>query len=228
MLPVVVAQPAVQIHRERSVSEFPLVSPVASNDKIMEAWQNFQDLKLKLLDASDFVEVRGEKLAKKSAYRKLALAFGISTELIREDRLEFKSGTAYLITMKAISPSGRFMTAVASCHSDERKFTKSSDVRAIAETRATTRSIANLIGWSAPSAEEVLADEEPIQAKRTESPPMVNYDEMTDRQKKLLTELINQRNPEPEERESALNVIEGLSKVDASSLISEMLQQNAA
>lgn len=226
MLPTVVtAPPTASLHQE-----LPLVSPVASNEKILQSWQNFQELKVKLLEPSDFAEVKGEKLAKKSAFRKLALAFGISTELVNEDRIELKDGMAYLVTMRAISPSGRFMTALASCHSDERKFTKASDVRAIAETRATNRAIANLIGWSAPSAEEVMhggiaaAEAYP----ETASPaPVEDPTGMTPRQRGLLVQLITRRYDDPDDRERALGVIEGLSKADASQFISEMIRQNA-
>jgi hypothetical protein len=220
-------EPAIQIHQNKKEVLDPLLKPLADNDFIIRVWKNFNDLKLKLLDDSDFVNVRGEKLAKKSAFRKLALAFGISTEILREERVIINEKDAYLVSVRAIAPNGRFMTSVGSCHEAERKFNKPSDVRAIAETRATNRAIANLLGWATPSAEEMIVEDDIEQD--TEIGQSVERDEnqMSDRQKKLLTQLILQRNPDPEERENALVMIEGLSKVDASSLISSMLKQEA-
>jgi len=220
-------EPAVQIHQNKPEMLDPLLKPLADNDYIIRVWNNFNDLKLKLLDESDFVEVKGEKYARKSAFRKLALAFGISTEIVGQERITINDQDAYLITVKAVAPNLRYMTAVASCHEAERKFNKPSDVRAIAETRATNRAIANLIGWAAPSAEEIIGDDGAVYA-----PPLGSYDEpdpnlMTDRQKKLLEQLIIQRNSDPDERENALGMVVGLSKKDASDLISTMLKQEA-
>ncbi|MDD2785913.1 MAG: hypothetical protein PHS79_03405 [Patescibacteria group bacterium] len=219
--------PAVQIHQTKPEVAPPL-SPVADNDQIMRVWNNFNELKLRLLDDNDFVTVGGEKLAKKSAFRKLALAFGISTEIVKEERVTINGFDAFLISIKAIAPSGRFMVALGSCYEKERKFNKPSDVRAIAETRATNRSIANLIGWSAPSAEEMIIEDDPVSSSYPDAAASPAVDLMTERQKSLLVQLINQRNEDPDERENALGMIEGLSKADASSLISEMLRQNAA
>ena len=47
---------------------------------------------------------------------------------------------------------------------------------------------------------------------------------MTERQRKLLTELICKRCGEPEEREQRLNEMEGLNKYDASTFISSLLK----
>jgi len=219
-------EPAVQILKNKPEVIDPLLKPLADNDYIIRVWNNFNNLKLKLLDDSDFVEVKGEKYARKSAFRKLALAFGISTDILREDRLIIAGKDAYLVSVKAIAPNGRFMTSVGSCHEAERKFNKPSDVRAIAETRATNRAIANLLGWAAPSAEEIIADDGEAYAPTQDYSDDPNM--MTDRQKKLLEQLITQRNPDPDERENALAIIEsGLSKSDASNLIKSMLRVEA-
>lgn len=213
----------------------PLVCPVAATDTILQAWRRFHDLRLKLLDPNDFTEIRGERFAKKSAFRKLALAYGISTECVREDRIEFKSATAYLFTIKAMSPNGRSMIGSGSCHSDERRFTKPSDCRATAETRATNRAIANLLGWAQISAEEVVGTEaEPSEytypseksIPQAASPDPVHG--MTQRQRALLVALINQRVVDPEERETALQAIDSYSKEDASEVISSYLEPQAA
>ncbi|MEA1962909.1 MAG: hypothetical protein U9M94_01570 [Patescibacteria group bacterium] len=234
-------QAATKLHQAKPILLTPLVVPITSNDKILEAWNNFNDLKLKLLEDSDFISIKGEKYAKKSAFRKLALAFGISTEIMREKRIELKNdGYAYEITMRASSPSGRFMSAVASCHSDERKFNKASDVRAIAQTRATNRSVADLIGWSAPSAEEMMS--EPMEGTNDKPESMNDFfnkvvcdpnnkpirkeqisKPLSEKQRSLLVSLISERVHEPEEREKQLELIDSLSKSEAHEMISEIL-----
>lgn len=213
----------------------PFVTPIRNTDEMVRAWESFKDLKLRLLNDSDFVLVKGERYAKKSAFRKLALAFGISVEIVREDRIDFKTSTAFLITAKAISPNGRFMTAVGSCHTDEKKFSKASDARAVAQTRATNRSIADLIGYAAPSAEEVLGEgiEEstPSYSSSQEISPLNDPSEqpperenaMSTRQRSLLISLINQRAMEHDEREEALAALESYDKRDASDAIKALL-----
>ena len=234
-------QAVTKLHQTKPAITIPLVMPVTSNDKIMEAWNNFNELKLKLLEDKDFVEIQGKQFAKKSTFRKLALAFGISTEIIKEERRDFKNGFGYEITMKAIAPSGRFMTAMASCHSNEKKFSKDSDVRAIAQTRSTNRCIADLIGWSAPSAEEITSSypsEEPAkenivemdsmyQGNDSSQVEMTDIDEhtMTEKQRGLIVSLINQKIYEPVEREKRLEAIGCYNKSDASEAISDLLGQ---
>jgi hypothetical protein len=149
--------------------------------------------------------------------------------------------------MKASSPSGRFMTAVASCHSNEKRFSKDSDIRAIAQTRATNRCIADLIGWSAPSAEEMMSDvpeseEEPAPAHSSSqrdwfervacdpaNKPVRTEEQIAKRlispkQRALLISLINERIHEPEERENQLQMVDSLTKSEAHQLISNLLE----
>ncbi len=137
-----------------------LVKPVASNQEILEAWRLYQELKTKLLTEDDFVKVNGQEFPKKSAYRKLALAFGVSVEITKEKRLEHANNIfAYEITAKAFSPNGRFMMASAACNSNEKRFSKPSDVRATAQTRATNRAISDLLGGIiGTSSDEVISD----------------------------------------------------------------------
>jgi hypothetical protein len=126
------------------------------------------------------------------------------------------------------------MTAVGSCYTDEKKFSKASDARAAAQTRATNRCIADLIGWSAPSAEEIIGEE--VEPPRRELPlAQPNEEEsrepknaMTERQRALLVSLIAQKVVDPEEREVALSVIDSYSKEDASQVISSYLEPQPA
>lgn len=240
MTPSTVAlAPIHELHRTAYQGEAPLVMPVSSTDDIVRAWNSFKDLKFRLLNDTDFIEIKGERFAKKSAFRKLALAFGISVEITREDKIELKDGTiSYLMTARGSSPNGRSMMACASCSTDEKRFNKSSDARAIAQTRATNRSIADLIGWSAPSAEEVIGGEEIEPPARIQSraqqvdgfqeKPPESGNGMTERQRTLLVSLISQKIPDPEEREDALRIMQSYSKEDASEIISSFLTPQPA
>lgn len=231
----VLATPIHKLHKAPLQNSAPLLMPVSSADEIVRAWDAFKELKFRLLNESDFAEIKGERFGKKSAFRKLALAFGISVEITREDRIDFKDGTiSYLMTAKASSPNGRAMMACASCNTDEKRFNKTSDARAVAQTRATNRCIADLIGWSAPSAEEIIGEE--VEPPRRELPlAQPNEEEsrepknaMTERQRALLVSLIAQKVIDPEEREVALSVIDSYSKEDASQVISSYLEPQPA
>lgn len=231
---IALTAPIHELHTVPLENQTSLVSPVTSVDTIVKAWESFKELKFRLLNETDFILIRGERFAKKSAFRKLALAFGISVELVREDHLTFKDSTAFLLTARASSPNGRYMTAVGSCHTDEKKFSKASDARAVAQTRATNRCIADLIGWAAPSAEEVIGEEvepphrELLQEQVRGEEPRELKSAMTERQRALLVSLINQKIVDPEEREVALSVIHSYSKEDASSVISSYLEPQSA
>lgn len=240
MTPSAVAlAPIHELHRTVYQGEAPLVMPVSSTDDIVRAWNSFKDLKFRLLNDTDFVEIQGQRFGKKSAFRKLALAFGISVEITREDKIELKDGTiSYLMTAKSFAPNGRSMMACASCSTDEKRFNKSSDARAIAQTRATNRSIADLIGWSAPSAEEVIGGGEVDPPARMQSrsqrvdgfqeKPTESGSGMTDRQRVLLVSLIGQKIPDPEERETALQAINSYNREEASEVISSFIAPQPA
>ena len=231
---VALTTPIHEIHTASLQNQASLVSPVTSVDSIVKAWDSFKELKFRLLNETDFATIRGERYAKKSTFRKLALAFGISVEIVREDHITFKDSTAFLLTARASSPNGRFMSAVGSCHTDEKKFSKASDARAVAQTRETNRCIADLIGWSAPSAEEIIGEEvepphrELPQGRQREEESGEPKNAMTERQRTLLVSLINQKVIDPEEREVALSVIDSYSKEDASQVISSYLEPQSA
>ena len=230
-----------------------LLKPIASNAEILQFWQNYRELKAKLLDpVEDFCEVQGKRYPKKSAYRKLALAFGISVEIITERRLELANGVvAYEVTAKAISPNGRNMTALGSCHSNEKKFGKPSDVRAIANTRSCNRAISDLLADLGTSAEEIISEpvesyqslgEEPAKSKSNNSGlvfgNLINnrkkYEEgpeeestATDRQLALINKLLDQKPLSDSERAAFYETFEqSLTKSQASDIIRELLGNN--
>jgi hypothetical protein len=140
-----------------------IIRPVAASEEVLAAWQQFQELKRSLLTLDDYQEVQGRARIKKSGWRKIAAAFGISDAVLREERRECEGATGsryfvWEITARAIAPNGRYSDAVGSCASNERRFAHAEhDVRATAHTRAKNRAVADLVGGGEVSAEELDA-----------------------------------------------------------------------
>lgn len=133
-----------------------ILRPIATVENIISTYREYNLLKDKLLIESDYQTIKGKKCIKKSGLRKLATAFGISTQITHENRVNVGDYFIYEITVRAISPSGRYAEACASCASNEREFNHlENDVRATAQTRASNRAIADLIGSGEVSADEM-------------------------------------------------------------------------
>ena len=134
---------------------------------------NYQDLVEALLDPSDYQKIGGKKFKKKSAWRKLATAFNITDEVVKEDIVRDDNygiiSAKYYV--KATLLNGRSSVGVGVCSIFDKITKKDSeqpsnfvlrnrfnnaehDVPSTAHTRAKNRAIADLIG-----AGEVTADE---------------------------------------------------------------------
>lgn len=142
--------------------EVSIIRPVATPEEVLAAWQQFQELKRSLLTLDDYQEIQGRARIKKSGWRKIAAAFGISDQILREERREHgtpgQPGYYFVweITSRAIAPNGRYADAVGSCASNERRFAHTDhDVRAVAHTRSKNRAVADLVGGGEVSAEEI-------------------------------------------------------------------------
>ena len=92
---------------------------------------------------------------KKSAFRKLAKFYGISTEILEKNK-ETHDNTSFThhYTVKAIAPNGVYTTGEGSCTSSEKGGKSEHDTRSTAHTRAKSRAISDLIGFGQVSAEE--------------------------------------------------------------------------
>lgn len=216
-----------------------LIKPVASTNDIVEAWEDYQNLKAKLLNESDYQIISGKNCIKKSGWRKIQTAFSISDELMSEIRKDYKDYFVYEITVKTIAPNGRFAFGIGSCASNERKFAHvEHDTRSTAHTRAKNRAIADLVGGGDVSAEEMDHDQNEseeasvdsnyfnqlFQGRDTEREKSNDSFSMTDKQKKYLTSLMNERISDNEEREQKLEWLEsGISRQEASEAIAELL-----
>lgn len=158
------AEMAGAAYEARPAGEVSIIRPIATPAEVLAAWQQFQDLKRSLLTLEDYQEIQGRARIKKSGWRKIAAAFGISDQLLREERREVEvppHGRYFVweVTVRALAPNGRYADAVGSCASNERRFAHADhDVRAVAHTRAKNRAIADLVGGGEVSAEELEAD----------------------------------------------------------------------
>ena len=230
--------PAVVLARTKQPQSL-LIKPVASISDIVNAWQDYQSLKAKLLDESDYQMIQGKNCIKKSGWRKIQTAFSISDELMSEIRKDYKDYFVYEVTVKTTAPNGRYAFGIGSCASNERKFAHiEHDTRSTAHTRAKNRAIADLVGGGDVSAEEMDHDRSEsdradmnsnyfnqiFQDRDAEQEKNNDSFSMTGKQKKYLTSLINEKIFDNEEREQKLEWLEGgISRQEASEAIAELL-----
>lgn len=148
----------------------------------VEAWNNYQELCTKLLNDTDYqyYEDRDgttKRFPKKSAWFKLGKAFNVNTEIVEKEVYRSKTGRvqeAYYRVCAYLKDGSRTVEADASCDVWEKGKAKSSghDLRTTAETRATNRAIAKLIGAGEVSAEEINSGD----LKKIKSPKNNNGD----------------------------------------------------
>lgn len=105
------------------------------------------------------VQVEGNRtFKKKSAWRKLARHFTISTEIVRVEKEDLNGIFCATVTVRAVAPWGQHAEEVGACATDEatgRRTITTADAIATAATRATNRAVSNLIAMGEVSAEEI-------------------------------------------------------------------------
>ena len=158
-----------------------LIRPAASIADIEGAFRDYQALKGKLLTRDDMQSAgEGKTFVKRSGWRKLAVAFGVSFEqrterIVRSDPDDPNSHPVYAeFVVRAIAPNGRFVDGWGACSLDEPRFRKDSarkklhhDLPATAETRAKNRAAADLFGMGEVSAEEMTETDPQPKPKTT-------------------------------------------------------------
>jgi hypothetical protein len=119
----------------------------------------FDEIKKKVLRQGDIHTIKTKEgnrsYIKKSGWRIIATVFNITDSIISKERIVDGANITWIFEVKASAPNGRSATGIASCSTDERKFSKSSDVMATAHTRAKNRAISDLVGAGEVSAEEI-------------------------------------------------------------------------
>lgn len=138
------------------VEASPIVVPAVSAAVMRASMQQFQSLKAGLLDKSDIATIQNKPFIKRSGWRKLALAFNISDEIIKDERVVHNDDFECRIWVKVWAPNGRSVVGIGACSSKERNFAHvEHDVYATAHTRAKNRALSDLIGSGEISWEEL-------------------------------------------------------------------------
>jgi len=136
---------------------------IVKPEKALSLIQERAKLLQSLIKPEDTVMIQGKEFKKKSYWRKLAIVFGLSIDVI-EERREVNPRTGevtYHIKAKATAPNGQFVVGLGSCSQFEKgKRRTEHETRTTAETRAKNRAISDMLAWGEVSAEEVDMDYE--------------------------------------------------------------------
>lgn len=135
-----------------------IVKIATSLEDLKEQMALFQKLKVDLLTEDDTQKIGTNNYVKKSGWIKYALAFNLKTEVIKEEKetnMDNPDWYAYHFIIRCTATNGRITEKVGSCDSREKPQAALHVVRAMAETRATSRAISAMIGAGEVSAEEM-------------------------------------------------------------------------
>ena len=203
---------------EVNTNKLEVLKPVENITAIKLAFVEIEQIKKTLLDSNDIVRIKWKNYINKRGYRKLAIAFSISTEIIKETRIERDNIVIYDFSVRATSPMWRYMEASASCASNERDFNNlENDVRATGQTRATNRAISDLIWLWEVSFEEVNTSN--------------TYNTKTDitvissKQRNLLIKLVESKYQDEHIRNWLYKKINTLSKQQARNTIKQLIEE---
>ncbi len=148
-----------------------MVVPVATPEKAGAAVEEYQAICDAMLDNTDYQTISGKKFRKKSGWRKLALAYGVSDEIV-ETINEFDENKRIIFSMvraRATAANGRTTENIGVCDLFEKCSYKCAetcdgtkhfsnpqhDIPATAATRAINRAFSDLFGLGEVSAEEM-------------------------------------------------------------------------
>lgn len=102
-----------------------LVKPVADDlEEIAQSFESFQKVKTQLLEKDDLQSISGNTFITKSGWRKIATAFGVSTNVTSKEREVGDGVVTISVTARAEAPNGQAANGVASCSSNESNFTE--------------------------------------------------------------------------------------------------------
>jgi len=194
----------------------------------IETLGKFLELKEKVLQKDDVIVIAGKKYIKRSGWRKIALAFNISTEIVSVDRDYVSNLKICHVKARATATNGRVSEEIASCDSSEFDSKVKFSIHNLetkAATRAINRAISNLVGGGEVSAEEIIQGEEEVPeqepASGTVSNGRKNEELASDNQIKYLSDLMKGKGLVPD-----TEALKKLTKKEASEAI-ERLKEGA-
>jgi hypothetical protein len=142
-------------------------------EQAKKAMLQFEQIKKEILSENDTINIQGKKYIKRSGWRKIALAFNISTEIIKIERENIDGKYVVRVTARATAPNHRVSEEVGICDSSE--FTGNlkgtyHNIESKAVTRAINRAISNLVGGGEITAEEIIEGPEEKIEEKSEAP----------------------------------------------------------
>lgn len=99
-----------------------LIALSGTLDEIVAAQDAYQEVCRKLLDANDIQVIGQKEFKKRSAWNKLSVAFGVSTEVLRTTHERNERGRIIRTecVVRATAPNGRFSDGIGACDLYER------------------------------------------------------------------------------------------------------------
>jgi len=181
-------------YEETAPGMVPIVKPLVSPEQVREAVKRYEEIKRSILGDSDILYIGSDgkpcekgkavsALVKRSGWRKIKLAFGISLEILEMKKEWGEDGEGkyytWLVRARATAPNGIFCDSWGACTSRDPFFSKKhgvridpreSDIILKAQTVAYNRAISDLVGGGEVSAEEMPVPEEEKPVPRDERP----------------------------------------------------------
>ncbi len=138
-------------------------TPVERGATQFEEYQALQKA-LDSLMPEQIISIRGKKFRRKGYWRAVAKGFRVTTEVVREERVEVDSDWGYLFIIRATNGAGESAEGDGACMASEKASGQATlhNVRAHAFTRAKNRAISDLVGFGEVSAEEIEREERDV------------------------------------------------------------------
>ena len=147
--------------------------PAFSGQEMAAAFTAYRALQdqLDLAMPNEIMTIGKRQFRKKGYWRAIRMAFNLSVECIKEERVDIYYATTgetdwgWLVTYRAKAGNGRTADGDGACYSAEKQkkvgdtFATEHNVRSHAHTRAFNRAVSNLVGFGEVSADELSEDD---------------------------------------------------------------------
>lgn len=96
-----------------------IVQPVEDVEEVVKVYDQFEEIKSKLLQSADVQKIGDSNHITKSGWRKIATAFNLSVETTNIDKEVSDGIIRYTVTARATAPNGKTVTGTGMCASNE-------------------------------------------------------------------------------------------------------------
>lgn len=211
-------------------------------DSLLEKRDYFiQKILPKLIEGQDFYTIKGRRSLAKGGAEKLAVIYGLAATFSRDEETlksfdNVEGLVAYVVTLTRIGTGeivgqGRGAATYKACNNDANKTIKMAQKSAFIDGVIRSTGISDIFSQDIENMPQesvsVPAPQKHIVKSSSNSFPKntdaAEDEQITEKQRNLLTSLIAERIPSREERERWFSEIESCSKFDASEMISSFL-----